>query len=74
MPPLCTYPLTDEVGMVLSCVTLSLLMGKGRYVGHLQCDIIIKAPTTWANLFGAGTLVMGDAIYSRDGNNFTEKA
>ena len=37
--------------------------GGGGYVGHLQWDIIKKAPNAWANLYGEGTLVMGDTIY-----------
>ena len=42
------------------------------YVGHLQWDRISNSLTDWVNLYGAGTLGMGNKIYSWDGNKFTE--
>ena len=41
------YPLTDEVGMGITCVTLRLSLQKGKYVGNLQWDRMRKAPTEW---------------------------
>ena len=32
IPPLGPYPMKDEVGVVIACVTLRLLLWKGRYV------------------------------------------
>ena len=42
-----TYPLTDEVGMGIACVTLRLSMRKGSYVGQLQWNITRKASISW---------------------------
>ena len=68
------YPLTYEVGMIIICVTLRLSLQKGRYVGNLQWDIMRKAPTEWKKIYGAGTLGMGDTVFLREGNIFTETA
>ena len=71
LPPLGPYPLKYEVVMLVACVTLRMSLSKGRYVEHLQWQIMKKRPTDWANLYVAGVLGMGDTIYSRDGENFT---
>ena len=71
LPPLGLYPLKDEVVMGVACVTLRVLLQKGRYVGHPQWDIMMKFPIAWNNLYVDGLLGMGDTIYSRDGENFT---
>ena len=59
------YMLIDEVGMVISCMTLRLSMSKVRYVVHLQWDIMRKAPTAWESLYAMVTLGMGDTNVSR---------
>ena len=41
-------------------------------MGHLQWNVMRKVTTVRENLYGAGTLGMGDTIFSWDGNNFTE--
>ena len=64
-PLMVPYTLKDNVGAVVSCVTLRFYIRKGRYVGHLQKDIISKSPTSWGNLYGAVVLVMGDAIFEK---------
>ena len=71
LPPLGTYPLKEEVGMGVTCVTLRMFPSKGRYVGHIQWESMMKFPTVWANLYGSGVLVLGDTNYSRDGVKFT---
>ena len=43
LPPLGPYPLKDEVGIGVACVTLRMSLRKGRYVGHLQWDITRNA-------------------------------
>ena len=58
--------------MVVACVTLRISLRKGRYVGNLKWERMRKFPTEWDNLYGDWVLVMGDAIYSRDGEIFTE--
>ena len=50
------YLLKDEAGMGIACVTLRLVLYKVRYVGHLQSESMMKAPTIRANLYGAGAL------------------
>ena len=47
---------------------------KGRHVGHLQWDLMIKALTAEENLYGAGSLGMRDTIYSRDGSILMDTA
>ena len=66
--------LNNEMEVILSCVTLRLYLSKGVFSGHLQWDSIRKSPTEWAELYGVGSLVMGDTIYLTDGNKFTETA
>ena len=68
-PPLGLYPLKDEVGMGVVCVTLRLALIKGRYIGHPKWDSMRKVPRAWANIYVAGVLVMGDKIYSKDGKS-----
>ena len=41
-------------------------------MGHIQWGGMSKEPTVWNNLYGAGTLPMGDKIFSRDRKKFTE--
>ena len=60
--------------MGVECVTLRMSLRRGRYVGHLQWDSMRKLPTVWENLYVYGVLVLGDTIYSRDGDGFTETA
>ena len=43
-------------------------------MGHLQWDIMSNSPTSWANLYWAGTLGMGDTILSRYEDQFMEIA
>ena len=71
--PMRGYTLKGEVGMVLARVTLRLYLIKWRYVGHLQWDITRKYPTSWANFYGAGMLVIGDTMFVRYGGKFTDK-
>ena len=73
-PPLGPYPLKDWVGMIVPCVTLRMLLSKGRYAGHLQRDSMRKGPKSWANLYGSGLLGAVDNIYARDGKHLTETA
>ena len=73
-PPLWPYPLKDEVGMVLVCVTLRISLRKGIYGGHLHWGRMSKVPTAWSNIYGYGVLGMRDTIYARDRENFTEIA
>ena len=73
-PPLGPYPLKDEVGMEVACVTFRMSLRKGKYFGHLQWYSKRKFPTYWDNLYGSGVLVMGDTIYVRYGKYFTETA
>ena len=51
LPPLGTYPLKDEVSIVVVCVTLRMYLRKGRYVGHLQWESMRKVPISWSNLY-----------------------
>ena len=37
------YPLKDEVGMGVVCITFKLSLRKGIYVGYLQWDIMRKS-------------------------------
>ena len=36
LPPLGPYPVKDEVRIGVVCVTLSISISKGRYIGNLQ--------------------------------------
>ena len=60
--------------MGVACVTMSISLRKGRYVGHLQWDSMRKGPTAWANLYVARVLGLRDTIYFRDEKTFTEIA
>ena len=60
--------------MGVACVNLSFSFIKGIYVGHIQWDIMRKPPTTWANLYGYGVLVMNDTFFARVDRNFMETA
>ena len=53
----------------MACVTFSISLRKGRSVGYLHWDSIIKVLIEWDNLYVAGVLGMVDTIYSRDGKN-----
>ena len=57
------FNLVDEVEMSLTCTTLIFYLGKVRHAGHLQWDLIRKSPTSWSNIYGEVSLVMGDTIY-----------
>ena len=66
------YPLNEELGMGVVCVTLRLSLRKGGYVGHLHWDSMRKSPTAWDNLCGARVLGMGYTIYERYGKKITD--
>ena len=68
LPTLGTYTLKDKVGMGVMCVNLRTSPRKGRYVGHLQWDIMRKDPTSRDNLYKDGVLGMGDTIFQGAGN------
>ena len=72
--PLVPYPLKDEVGVGLVCVTLMLSLRKELYVGHLQWDSMRKSLTIWTNIYGAGVLEIGNTIFARVSKNFTDNA
>ena len=69
-----TYLLKGDMVVGVLCVTLRLSLRNGRYVGHLQWDRMRKAPTAWANIYGAWVLGMGHRILSRDSKKFTDTA
>ena len=71
-PTLGHYLIKDEVGMGVACVALRISLRRGRYVGNIQWDSMRKGPTAWVNLYGAGVLVLGDTINSRDGEKLKE--
>ena len=73
-PLMGTYPLKNEVGMVMVCLTLMLSPRKGRYVGHIKWYIMRKTPTAWNNLYGAGVLVVGGTIFARNGKTLMKTA
>ena len=56
----------------MTCVTFSISLRKGIYVGHLQWDSMRKFQTSWANLYGYVVMGMGDTIYARDWVKSTE--
>ena len=58
-----TYLLKGEVFMGVACVTLTLSLRRGVYVGHIQCDSMRKSPTEFANIYGPGVLEMWDTIF-----------
>ena len=58
----------------MAYVTFRISLRKGRYFGNLQWEIMRKVLTAWANIYVSGLLVMGDMIYARDGDKFTETA
>ena len=60
------FPLVDEVGIISACTIFTFSLKKGRHTGHLQWESMRKAPTAWANIYGAGSLGMGYIIYSKD--------
>ena len=68
MPPMVYYPIVDGLGISLVCTTLIFSLRKGIHAEHLHWDLMRKAPTAWANLYRVGSLIMGNTIYSRDGN------
>ena len=43
-PYLGPYPLKNEVGLGVACVTVRMSLRKGRYVEHLQWDSMSKFP------------------------------
>ena len=57
--------------MGVACVTLSILLRKGRYVWHLQWDSMKKGPTDWVDLYASRVMEMGDTVYARGGGKFT---
>ena len=67
LPPMVPYPLVDEVGMGLACTILRLSLRKKRHAKQLQGYYTRKGKMAWANLYTAGSLGMGEIIYSRDG-------
>ena len=68
------YPLKNEVGMGVVCVTLRMSLREKIYGGNLQWESMRKLKTAWSSLFGDGLLGIGDRSFSRDWENFTETA
>ena len=73
-PLLGTYPLKDEVGMGVVCITFKMSLRKGRYAEYLQWDSMSKFQKGSDNLYEVWVLVMGDTNYYRSGETFTKTA
>ena len=46
-------------------MSFSISLRKGRHVGHLHWDSMIKGSTVWVNMYSAKIFGMGDTIYEK---------
>ena len=50
LPPMGPFPLTDQFGMTQAIITLSRLLGKGKYEHHIQWNTTRKVISAMNNL------------------------